>query len=722
MQSNLCVLISLLALLLGCRTSAVAQQARAALPTGAVEVQVTDASGQGLQSLKLYSSSHALVIGIDKYVSWDRLNNAENDAVAVAAALRRHGFLVTPKLNLKYDDLAREIRHFLLTAGSDPDARLLIWFAGHGHTVKREQGNRGYIVAADAPKPGSDTAPNPEFLSKALSMAQIVDWMDESSARHVLAIFDSCFSGTVLTTRSSSELNVPPSIRFETAGKSRQVITSGDADQKVLDDGTFRRLFIEGISGETAGVGIRGYVTGIEIGKTLQARISELTRNGRVQQRPTFSYINRPGIDKGDFVFEVIRPDGTRMTPLPPTGSVQQPTNSDGKPVFTANAACVREWEPLKPARADKCKELKSFLERCSGTREGERAEDRISMFCGVRSVDTQPTSGIGTATPAAKGIFRRTLEAANKWWSTPAEPPKPTEPEKPKLPPIDPEEGADWKIANAVNTAKAYEQFIKKWPDSRHLDEAKASLQLQQRKSYSLSDVEKAAQHTSEAIRSNKLTYETYDLDLERIKALNESDEDLPKCNWDTKTRSTFRGFALSRMYFRGFLSFLRYGELSQDNWQETANTDSTTPVTSNARVLMTQTREATLLDLIRKVRGQRFPFTSNEAQHIKALAHELLQRKPAFDAISDVAFRKWELSDTSYPDLPTHANPCFRLHVAFKRIGLRLGKSEGKDVIAGIGTVERLDSWLDDFWIARRREGSSGIAEVILRYIRDN
>ena len=114
---------------------------------------------------KLYSASHALVIGIDNYnPGWPRLSNAIKDAELVAAELEKRGFTVQMLTDVGGDELRRTLRQFLALKGADPEARLFIWFAGHGHTELGE----GYIVPADAPSPGS-----PEFRFSALHMGDI---------------------------------------------------------------------------------------------------------------------------------------------------------------------------------------------------------------------------------------------------------------------------------------------------------------------------------------------------------------------------------------------------------------------------------------------------------------------------------------------------------------------------------------------------------------------
>ena len=97
--------------------------------------------------------SYALVIGIDAYRNgWPRLANAVKDARLVAKALQGQGFTVTLKTDLSSDALKSKMEDFIYEQGRDPNSQLLLWFAGHGHTIDGE----AYLVGADAPPSAYD--------------------------------------------------------------------------------------------------------------------------------------------------------------------------------------------------------------------------------------------------------------------------------------------------------------------------------------------------------------------------------------------------------------------------------------------------------------------------------------------------------------------------------------------------------------------------------------
>jgi hypothetical protein len=101
----------------------------------------------------LYNKSYALVVGISDYTNgWRKLNNAVTDAEAIAPELERHGFEVRLERDLNGADLTTVIDEWFKTSGYEEDVRLLMWFAGHGHTIERMLGGtpNAYIVGADS--------------------------------------------------------------------------------------------------------------------------------------------------------------------------------------------------------------------------------------------------------------------------------------------------------------------------------------------------------------------------------------------------------------------------------------------------------------------------------------------------------------------------------------------------------------------------------------------
>lgn len=246
-----------------------------------------------------FSGSYALVIGIDAYGNgWQPLRNAVADAKAVADALEAVGFDVTRVLDPSRSELIDSIESFVYGPGADPDARLLIWYAGHGHTID----DVGYLVPREAPAIGASREEDAEFRRVALSLRRLdAEYLREVRARHVLAVFDSCFSGTIFNENRSAEL--PPSVRFAAANPVVQIITSGQAGEQVRDDGIFRRMFVDAVTGQDRRMLTdEGFLLGSRLGGFLAETLPNYSGGF---QHPAHGKLSVFGRDRGDFVFPV---------------------------------------------------------------------------------------------------------------------------------------------------------------------------------------------------------------------------------------------------------------------------------------------------------------------------------------------------------------------------------------------------------------------------------
>jgi Caspase domain len=189
------------------------------------------------ETLSLYEESHALVIGVSDYTNgWRSLPGVKRDVAAVESVLHMQGFKVETIVNPKGRDLDQAIKDFIARNGQAFGNRLLIYFAGHGATLRTSDGREmGYIVPADAPLASSNIG---QFKQTAISMNMIEDYALMIDSKHALFVFDCCFSGSLF---ENNRAGTPPAaITARTLLPVRQFITAGTADQEVPDSSIFR--------------------------------------------------------------------------------------------------------------------------------------------------------------------------------------------------------------------------------------------------------------------------------------------------------------------------------------------------------------------------------------------------------------------------------------------------------------------------------------------------
>jgi hypothetical protein len=280
-----------------------------------------------VETFQLYRSSYALVIGNDRYTGgWPVLSKAIEDAREIAGALAARGFEVDLRTDLDSGGLRTALEEFFIVKGEDEEARLVVWFAGHGHTVDGE----GFLVPVDAPSPEAGA----RFKLAALPLRRFGEYVRLARAKHVFAAFDSCFAGTIFDTQRAL---YPAAITRATTLPVRQFLSSGDAGQTVSDDGTFRRLFLRALAGEEGSDSNRdGYVTGTEIGLYITSRLTNLTE---VKQTPRYGKLRDIDYDRGDIVFAV---------PRTAIAAPQQPAPSAPPAQDGSQALEVEFWRSVK--------------------------------------------------------------------------------------------------------------------------------------------------------------------------------------------------------------------------------------------------------------------------------------------------------------------------------------------------------------------------------------
>ncbi len=249
------------------------------------------------QALYLYKDYHAVVIGVSDYDHWPKLPNAVKDAQEVFGALKLLGFEVKLVTNPTYQQLRKALNDLTYKYGREQNRALLFYYAGHGETEIMADGTRlGYIIPRDCPL----LRENPQgFVNRAISMKDIEAYSLRIRSKHLLMLFDSCFSGSLF----SMVRAVPEDISEKSSQPVRQYITAGTEEEQVPDQSLFKRSLLVGLEGDADLTG-DGYITGSELGMYLSSKVVKYTKG---KQHPQYGKINNPELDRGDFVFVPIK-------------------------------------------------------------------------------------------------------------------------------------------------------------------------------------------------------------------------------------------------------------------------------------------------------------------------------------------------------------------------------------------------------------------------------
>ncbi|MCP4300489.1 MAG: caspase family protein [Gammaproteobacteria bacterium] len=238
---------------------------------------------------------HALVIANNSYTHFDDLATPADDANAISEILRdRYGF----ETHMLYD----ATRYDMLTALNEMRANLtendnlLIYFAGHG--AYDNANHRGHWLPVDAEH---------DSTANWVSTIDITDLVNAMSARHVLVVADSCYSGA-LTRAELTSLAPGMSenlrqqwLRAMAKTRSRHLFTSGGVKPVVDDGGSGHSIFANALIqslGEGSGI-IESSALFRKVKQHVVGRAEEL----QIDQTPQYAKLKRTGHEYGEFMF-----------------------------------------------------------------------------------------------------------------------------------------------------------------------------------------------------------------------------------------------------------------------------------------------------------------------------------------------------------------------------------------------------------------------------------
>lgn len=259
----------------------------------------------------LYTNSVAVIIGISKYQHLDanaQLRYARKDAEDVREVLiKSFGFLASNIVTL-VDDAATKKgieRALDQLSRTKPTDRVLVFYSGHGMTVKGSSGEIGVLVPYDAQVKLSDTSDG--IVPECILMDVLWKYLQKAPAKHRLLIADACFSGLLAKSRALEAYNPAvlkrligePALQAITASGKLEVSKENDE----LKNGVFTRKFIDVLTELAAAPG--RVMTAREVADSVARRVSNATK---AQQNP--QYGDYEGTE-GQFLFVSIDPGAT---------------------------------------------------------------------------------------------------------------------------------------------------------------------------------------------------------------------------------------------------------------------------------------------------------------------------------------------------------------------------------------------------------------------------
>lgn len=236
--------------------------------------------------------NYALVIGINNYKHMDGLKTAVNDAMEIGRVLAdQYGFETRLLLDEKATSSAIMKELNVIRAKLKPSDKLIVYYAGHG--ILDKQTDASYWLAVDA-ELNDDT--------NWLDTKRISDQLKRITARQVLVIADSCYSGSI-----SRGINVDlqgndsrDNYLKKLQEKPSRILIASGGNEPVADGGEnghsiFADVFIKALSDPRQ--------PSFTANELVINQVREAV-SGKASQTPECKIIRNSGHDSGDFVFQ----------------------------------------------------------------------------------------------------------------------------------------------------------------------------------------------------------------------------------------------------------------------------------------------------------------------------------------------------------------------------------------------------------------------------------
>jgi hypothetical protein len=170
--------------------------------------------------------------------------------------------------------------------------------AGHGATTQVYGKKLAWFMPSDSPRR--------DFQKVALNLRRVEELSETILAKHVLWIFDSCFSGAAIKMIETRGESVEPdgySVLLQT-NPVRRVLTAGSEDEEVPSESYFTKRLIDALAGKERIGNHDAFVTGGELGQFLIEDVSRYAYKQGFKLTPQSDTIVILG-QEGDIIFRL---------------------------------------------------------------------------------------------------------------------------------------------------------------------------------------------------------------------------------------------------------------------------------------------------------------------------------------------------------------------------------------------------------------------------------
>lgn len=253
-------------------------------------------TAHAVEPASLYRNSYALLIGVNEYPKLPKskwLQYSVNDVMSLQKLLitsygfRKENVKVLTNNKATLAKVGEALAELADSNNIKKDDRVLIFFSGHGQTVKTSDGGEmGFLLPYDASVKLSDLTNAGPFMRTCLPMSRVWEYLQPCPAKHVLILADVCYSGLLAQSRALEDINIA-SVQVLAKTPSRQVMTAGGKGQTSVEKsqwghGAFTYKLLEKLTARTAEPG--KVFTAQDLFTEVQRSVSNITAGKQTPQ------------------------------------------------------------------------------------------------------------------------------------------------------------------------------------------------------------------------------------------------------------------------------------------------------------------------------------------------------------------------------------------------------------------------------------------------------